>query len=661
MADKNLLREEKLPKHRLRRADHYRRVRAYERQAKESPSIYRMKIRAMAWAGYLFIFGVTLIVMAALAAVAWQHYHSGFQTWHGFAYGFLGVTLLSLVRGCLVRIGHPSGIEFQRGHLPRIEQKINHVRAKLKIRTRPRIIISDEFNAGAASRPLFGIAGPSRHYLILGLPLMAGIPDDDLTAVIAHEMAHLSKYHSRFLSRVVRLITLWNDLLVRMERTLVGRFVLVPFARRYAADFEARSLVLMRQHEIEANQLAARVAGVRAVAAVLVRMELRTQMVVTPYFDELWRNALTQPEPQRDAISRLILRLGNPLDRDRGLHVLRRTLGNETHIQDTHPALSETLAALNVKLYGTEESKAEELWANAEGQLKGKSIDACVPVSTRTDAVKLFDALFAASVEPLWKIRLAQGEKFRLMASEIDQQWWATEKITIRKLWRRAWLAGELSGPDSSIPLIQQLLKLDPDHASANFQLGVWLQDKNDSEDGPRHIEAAIKSNPALQPDGQTILADYHRRTGDSERAEEIRMASFKAADAWDLAIEERQITRASDTFLPHNLPPDAVSDLIELYSGLDGISEIYLVQKEVSHFSTVPFHVIAMKPRIHPFKSWMKQREDLAFELAMRDDLPESHVIVLLDRGKWWLRRAVSRIAGSSIWRRKRKWWQLS
>ena len=61
------------------------------------------------------------------------------------------------------------------------------------------ILVDWDFNASAISRPAFGIIGPSTHYIRFGLPLLA----DQLRTVLAHELAHLSRNHSGFGTRIV--------------------------------------------------------------------------------------------------------------------------------------------------------------------------------------------------------------------------------------------------------------------------------------------------------------------------------------------------------------------------------------------------------------------------------------------------------------------------
>jgi len=69
------------------------------------------------------------------------------------------------------------------------------------------ILVDWDFNASAISRPAFGIVGPSTHYIRFGLPLLASLSEDQLRPVLAHELAHLSRNHPGFGTRIGRAST----------------------------------------------------------------------------------------------------------------------------------------------------------------------------------------------------------------------------------------------------------------------------------------------------------------------------------------------------------------------------------------------------------------------------------------------------------------------
>lgn len=49
-----------------------------------------------------------------------------------------------------------------------------------------------------------GVLGWHVNYLILGLPLMQAVSPEQFRAIVAHELGHLSRNHSRFAGWIYR-------------------------------------------------------------------------------------------------------------------------------------------------------------------------------------------------------------------------------------------------------------------------------------------------------------------------------------------------------------------------------------------------------------------------------------------------------------------------
>jgi Zn-dependent protease with chaperone function len=71
-------------------------------------------------------------------------------------------------------------------------------------------------NAGVQQVPRFGIFG-SRNFLVLGLPLLQAVTPTELRAVVAHELAHLSRSHGRVNVWLYRIRATWGQLLESLE------------------------------------------------------------------------------------------------------------------------------------------------------------------------------------------------------------------------------------------------------------------------------------------------------------------------------------------------------------------------------------------------------------------------------------------------------------
>lgn len=639
---------------RFRRSDFYRLVRQYEAEAKKNPSAYRMKVIGIALGGYAFILGFMLLVVGLLALLIHRNVTSGFSYWMIGGYAVLGLLAWAVIRGILMPFPFPFAFELNLAGFPMLKRTIKDVKKKLKVWRMPRVLIIDEFNAFAMSRPWLGLVGPSRHYIALGLPLLHALNVEELSAVIAHEMAHLSRAHGRWSGWIHRLRVTWFELLHRLGRSWIGRFLLLPFARWWWGYFEAATVVMERQQEIEANEIASKAVGRDLVAQALARTEVVSRCLVSEYWEEMWQRSAREAHVPASMVTMLGRRVTKQLDSEQVSETLIRVMGDHTPIGSTHPCLRDTLNALDY-LTGSEDSDRARVLARLSGRTREIAAHELMPKGL-DKASQVFDHLWRQFLTPVWEVRNRQGVQFRELMLELDELWKSKGSLPAGKLWRRAWLTREFYGEEKAMPLVRQVLDIDAKHPLANLVLGRTLLERNDSE-GADYVFNAMESDPALQGEGQRLLADYYRREGLTEAAEGLEFGAMDAEDALDQANEERlEKIKARDEFLPHELTEETVEDLRDLLSGIDDVKRVFLVRKKTEHLPELPFYVIAIVPRIGRFaKDRLDRLRALEFDANVRIDFASSHRLLILGNGTWWLRRALRKVEGSEIWSSKR------
>jgi Zn-dependent protease with chaperone function len=188
-----------------------------------------------------------------------------------------------------------TALEVKRCEAPRLFALIEELRTALRAPRFSRVLVTPVFNAAVVRAPRLGIFGWHGHRLLIGLPLAKALTVEQFKAVLAHEFAHLA-----------------------------------------------------RANELEADAISARLVSPGATAQALTAVS-----VVGSYFQERYWPALRKqagglPQPAFAPYASMG-RLAIDMAPDSIHKWLKQALARRTAPHDTHPSLTERLAALNEK------------------------------------------------------------------------------------------------------------------------------------------------------------------------------------------------------------------------------------------------------------------------------------------------------------------------
>ncbi len=328
--------------------DAYRKlVSKLERRAQRRPRLYRAQVVALALLGYLFI--PTTIALLTSVVVVTAVMSVSLSNPVPLIAGLLitGALGLPFVRSLFVQIPPPEGLVLTRAAAPDLWTVIDSHNKVLRAPSLHGVLVVSQFNAAMVQHPARGLRGGHENYLLLGLPLMLGLSDQQVETVIAHELAHLSRDHGGVANWVFRVRATWSrlgEVLVTPRKSnlmwAVGRFAAWYFPR-----LEAASLVLSRRHELEADRLASAVVGVDRSAESLMALDART-----PQLERFWeaidRRAMTEPQPPATVFADLERALAEPVDESMVRAQYGRVLSMRTDEYSTHPCLVDRLDAI---------------------------------------------------------------------------------------------------------------------------------------------------------------------------------------------------------------------------------------------------------------------------------------------------------------------------
>src|SRR5207249_12065403 len=114
----------------------------------------------------------------------------------------------------------PKGVLLDRVDSPELISLIEELRLQLHSAAIDEVLLTWEPGAACQQRVRFGPFGPTRRYLLLGLPALIAATPVELRAILAHEIGHLSTTNGRATAWVNGVRETWLRLLDRKSTRL---------------------------------------------------------------------------------------------------------------------------------------------------------------------------------------------------------------------------------------------------------------------------------------------------------------------------------------------------------------------------------------------------------------------------------------------------------
>ena len=440
----------------------------------------------------------------------------------------LGLLLLPLgwiiLRSLWVRIEPPTGLALEAADAPRLFELVERVRRALRAPRIDSILLTEDLNAGVAHVPWLGLFGPGRTFLVVGLPLLQGLTEPQLEAVLAHEFGHVSGKHTRFGAWVYRTRFTWARLAAQLAASQVGA-PLRAFVRWYYPRFDAASLVVARAQELQADRESAAFAGPRTAADALVATQLLGRLLGERLWSALARRNASVSEPPTALFAETRALLTGGLAPELATRWVRHALAESEDPADTHPPLAERLRHLG------EAERVPPPGPPASSTLLG------------TSEARLEQALgrwWSERVTEGWQLRHQSLEKQRLRLRGLEEKV-AGGPLPVDEAWERADLVEDFRGEAEALPLFQEVLARSPDHARAHLSVGRILALRDDPAAGP-HLERAAQLDRRLEGVACELLTFYWTGQGRSEEARDAR----SRLERWGRLAEEARAPERS-------------------------------------------------------------------------------------------------------------------
>lgn len=559
-------------------------ARKAEALADRSLSAYKLRLILYALLGYAVIFAILVALFGLVGGMA------------GMAFVSTGLFLMlllkkklllvllpviwTLIKALWVRFEAPSGYVLTARAVPKLYAELETLRRQLKTPKIHQVILTPEMNASISQTPRLGIFGWQKNTLTLGLELLLVLSPEQARAVIAHELGHLSGNHSRFKGWIYRARISWFKIMEAFQReSSWGAAMMRRFFDWYAPRFAAYSFALARTNEYEADAISAALTTPKAAGEALVYTHVTGPYVDSHYWETFFRQADTMPEPAHGPW----YGLHDFLHRDRPAasqleQMLLNELEQETTYADTHPALKDRMAALEVTpmLPLPVRDTAAAAWL-------GDQYDTII---------EAFDREWLDHFSERWQERYSYVQAQTETLAALNEQ--DEAQLGDDELWQKAMLTEEFSGEEAAFPVFRAYQQRYPDDADAAFVLGRMLYHRDDAA-LLDELEIAL-ARPRYVTDACEYAYYFLLRHGREEEA-----VGWKARAEEQLRIDaeseqERSELNPKDAMIKSTLDEEARQQILAVLRAHPKVKAAWMAEKQMVHYAEVPAVALAVK-----------------------------------------------------------------
>jgi Zn-dependent protease with chaperone function len=547
--------------------------------AKAQPTAYKWRVIGLTLLGDLFLWTILLILLSCMA----------FAAFYAVQLKFVAIKVLIvllpvvwiLLRALYVKLPPPEGIKLTREMAPDLFAMIDRVQVALQAPRFDVVLIDDRFNAAVTQIPRLGVFGWFKNYLILGLPLMKTLSPIQLQAVIAHEYGHLAGGHAKLSNWIYRQRQRWERLLNGFEANgseTAGAFF-AKFVRWYSPLLNAYSFPMARANEYEADAASAKVGDAKALGTALTAVHVMNQYYHERYWPAVHAQASLVASPNATPHASYTSKLAADLDSLPVAHWLEGAVSVKTSFDDTHPALTDRLAALGIAA-----ELALPVAEHAADQLLGDSL---------ANITATVDQQWQAAVSQTWAAQYESAQANRQQFEALNARFDAGEELSLPEATQRAIFIDEVGGDiNRSIAELGRLHKEHPEDMTLGIALGSRLLHNKDEAGVPILLALADKHS-GLAAHCTMLIFQYHAHNDRPEEAKEYALRLQHIEEVRLLAEAEREATLGTDQFVSHGLSADMIADLQTTLRKERALESVFIVKKLCVHQADQDFWVV--------------------------------------------------------------------
>ena len=248
-------------------------------------------------AGCLCLLAALIGGMVIALGISWasisagQPFTSGLWSLVGVILALCAIALADIVFSAPSR---PQGIRLPPEAAEKLFMLLDTMAVRLRIAPIRAVFITDDMNAHIHQRPFWGVIGPLRTSLMIGLPLAHSLSPSQFAAVLAHELAHIAAQRRGWSGVAGTLRAWWARTLERASDSLAP---ISPWLDTKSLSFCLAMLRLARIEEFEADSIAAELVGHDLMGEALVEVSLKSHFLEHDYWPHVEAHSAERVRP----------------------------------------------------------------------------------------------------------------------------------------------------------------------------------------------------------------------------------------------------------------------------------------------------------------------------------------------------------------------------
>jgi Zn-dependent protease with chaperone function len=512
---------------------------------------------------------------------------------------FLGLAALGILRGFVkalfLKLPKPEGILASREDYEQFYRIIEEIRTKTDSPKIDFIMFTADFNAAIVERPSFGIFGLYKRYLVIGVPLILSLSEEELKAVIAHECGHLSKAHGKWGVRLYRATQLWESIAREFEKEKSrGSFLVNWFITRYLPALNSMYYSMSKNHEYEADRISLKVVDKQTFANALAKTSLYGYFMDSMFWPQIGKLNISEDKPIDDVYFRMENEAQKGLPHELTKLIFEKMLSHRSLPCSTHPSYIERIEAINAERPNVQNSEESAL----RTIFKDKSD-------------KMLDDMsqyWCSSVNEGWCNFYSETRELKNKLAELNR----SKQLTAEEAEERSNIIERLEGSEKALEAFKQAKDNYKGQLSFEYNIGRLLSYEGNKE-GVEMLEHVMEEDPQMIPDCCYHIVNYYCSKSDKPKAAEYYDYAVEFMKTHEDVEKEREVLKMDDLFIPHDLSSDTINELRQELLKYEIIKKAYIVVKYAELSGQFPIYVIGIEFKFSPKKERNRIRQELA------------------------------------------------